>query len=44
MGRYRVRKSQVVAMMVFLAEIMGALALAQINVSENVLKIIGYVL
>lgn len=43
MGKYRVRKSQVVAMMVFFVEIIGALALAQIYVSENVLKIIGYV-
>lgn len=43
MGKYRVKKSQVVAMMIFLVEIIGTLVLAQINVSENVLKKIGYV-
>lgn len=44
MGKYRVKKSQVVAMMIFLVEIIGTLVLAQINVSENVLKKIGYVI
>ena len=43
MRNYLVKKSQVVAIIVFLVEMVGALVFAQINVSENVLGKIGYV-
>lgn len=43
MGRYLIKKSQIVAIMVFLIEILGALALAQTNTTENVLERIGWV-
>lgn len=41
--KYLIKKSQVVAIVVFLIEIMGAFILAQIDVSKNVLGKIGYV-
>ena len=43
MGRYLIKKSQIVAVMVFLIEILGALALAQTSTTENILEIIGWV-
>lgn len=43
MGKYLIKKSQVMAIMVFSMEILGAFALAQINESENLLEKIGYV-
>ena len=42
MGRYLIKKSQIVAIMVFLIEILGALALAQTNTTESVLERIGW--
>lgn len=41
--KYLIKKSQAVAIVVFLIEIMGAFILAQIDVSKNVLGKIGYV-
>lgn len=41
MSGYLVKKSQVIAVMVFLAEIVGAVVLAQTNTSEGVLERIG---
>ena len=43
MGRYLIKKSQIVAIMVFLIEILGALALAQTSTTESVLERIGWV-
>lgn len=43
MGRYLIKKSQIVAIMVFLIEILGTLALAQTNITESVLERIGWV-
>lgn len=41
--KYLIKKSQAVAIVVFLIEIIGAFILAQIDVSKNVLEKIGYV-
>lgn len=43
MEKYLIKKSQAVAILIFLVEIIGSLALAQIDASENVLGKIGYV-
>lgn len=43
MKGYLIKKSQIIAIMVFIIEIVGTLALAQTNASENVLERIGWV-
>lgn len=42
MGRYLIKKSQIVAVMVFIIEILGDLALTQTSTTENVLERIGW--
>lgn len=43
MSGYIVKKSQIVAVLVFLAEIVGAVILAQTNIADGVLEKIGWV-
>ena len=43
MRRYLIKKSQIVAIVIFLAEILGTLILTQINTSEKILEKIGCV-
>lgn len=43
MEKYLIKKSQAVAILIFLVEIIGSFAFAQIDASENVLGKIGYV-
>lgn len=42
MGRYLIKKSQIVAVMVFIIEILGDLVLTQTSTTENVLERIGW--
>ena len=41
--KYLIKRSQVVAILIFLVEIIGSFALVQIDASENILGKIGYV-
>lgn len=41
--KYLIKKSQVVAILIFLVEIISSYALVQIDASENILGKIGYV-
>ena len=41
--KYIIKRSQVVAILIFLVEIIGSFALVQIDASENILEKIGYV-